>query len=207
MMADIPAWPRLIGDTRGIAMVEMSLIIGLLLALTLGMVDFSFAFAQWNAASKATQMLARLAAVSDPVSSDLQTLTGVEGGAAPGDPMPDFGEHMCSGATQTCTNGTYDPAAMTDLIDRAIDETNLDSILPQLTAANVVIRYTYTGLGFAGRPGVAGRPGGPVPTITVELTGLNFNLFFLNGLMGFGPIQIPPMTTTVTGEDLSTVWS
>jgi uncharacterized membrane protein len=49
----------------------------------------------------------------------------------------------------------------------------------------------------------AGRPGGPVPTITVELQGLNFHFFFLGGLMGFGDIVIPSMRTTITGEDLS----
>jgi TadE-like protein len=199
--------PGLIGDTRGTTMIEMSLIIGLLLTFTLGMVDFSLAFAQWNAASKAAQMLARFAAVSDPVDQDLQTLTGLGGGAQPGSPMPPF-DRVCTGATQTCTGGTYDNLAMTYLIDRAINQTNLTGVLrQQVTRDNVVIRYTYTGLGFAGRPGAAGRPGGPVPTITVGLTGLVFNFFFLNGLLGFGPIQVPPMTTTVTGEDLSTVGS
>jgi hypothetical protein len=198
-MIDFPARAGLINDTRGAAMIELSLVIGLLLVLTFGRVDFSFAFAQWNSVSKSAQMLARLAAVSDPVSSDLQTLTGLEGGALPGDPMPPF-TRVCSGATATCTGGTYDAAAMSDIISRA----HMDEMFPQITAANVTIRYIYTGLGFAGRPGAAGRSGGPVPTITVELTGLNFSFFFLNGLLGFGPIQIPPMTTTVTGEDLST---
>jgi hypothetical protein len=206
-MVSIFIQSRLVRDTRGTAMVEMSLIIGLLLMFTLGMVDFSFAFIQWNGASKAAERLARLAAVSDPVDSDLQTLTGLEGGAVPGSSMPSF-DRVCTGATMTCTGGTYDSAAMTDLVNRAINQTNLNGILwGQLIPQRVVIRYTYTGLGFAGRPGVAGRPGGPVPTITVQLAGLNFNFFFLNGLLGFGPIQIPPMTTTVTGEDLSTVGS
>jgi hypothetical protein len=199
MMTNLCARPALITDTRGTAMIEFSLVIGLLLLLTLGMVDFSFAFAQWNSVSKSAQMLARLAAVSDPVSSDLQTLTGLEGGALPGDPMPTF-ERICRGATATCTGGTYDAAAMNDLVSRA----HMDSMFPQITATNVTIMYTYTGLGFAGRPGAAGRAGGPVPTITVELSGLNFSFFFLNGLLGFGQIPIPPMTTTVTGEDLST---
>jgi Flp pilus assembly pilin Flp len=199
-MAKFPGQLGLIRDTRGAAMIEFSLVIGLLLVLTLGMIDFSFAFFQWNSASKAVQVGARLAAVSDPVSSDLQTLTGLEGGALPGDPMPSFAR-VCSGAALTCTGGTYDPAAMNYIISR------MDRIFPQVTAANVTIRYTYTGLGFAGRPGAAGRSGGPVPTITVELTGLNFSFFFLNGLLGFSPIQIPAMKTTVTGEDLSTVGS
>jgi hypothetical protein len=65
--------------------------------------------------------------------------------------------------------------------------------------ANVTVTYMYSGLGFAG------RIGGPVPTITVELQGLNFQFFFLGGLMGFNNIAIPTMRTTITGEDLSSV--
>ena len=62
-------------------------------------------------------------------------------------------------------------------------------------AANVTVSYTDSGLGFAARIGE------PVPTVTVELTGLNFQLFC--GLMGFADIVIPSMRTTITGEDLS----
>ena len=64
-------------------------------------------------------------------------------------------------------------------------------------APNVIVSYTYSGLGFAG------RIGGPVPTVTVELTGLNCPFFFSGGLMGFDDIVIPTMRTTITGEDLS----
>ncbi len=51
-------------------------------------------------------------------------------------------------------------------------------------------------------PGFAGRPGGPVPTVTMRLTGLNFDFVVLGGLLGFGPVQMPGLATTVTGEDL-----
>jgi hypothetical protein len=66
-----------------------------------------------------------------------------------------------------------------------------------ITAANVTIVYTQTGLGYAG------RPGGPVPTITVSLQNLPFKFFFLSGLIGFANINMPAMTTTITGEGLS----
>jgi hypothetical protein len=70
-------------------------------------------------------------------------------------------------------------------------------IFPSITAANVRIRYTQTGLGFAG------RAGGPVPTITVSLQNLPFQFFFLNGFMGLQPRSILPASTTATGEVLS----
>jgi hypothetical protein len=61
----------------------------------------------------------------------------------------------------------------------------------------VVIVYSQTGLGFAG------RPGGPVPTITISLKDLPLQFFFLSGLMGFKDLRIPPLTTSMTAEDLS----
>jgi hypothetical protein len=51
--------------------------------------------------------------------------------------------------------------------------------------------------------GYAGRPGGPVPTITLSLQNLPFRFFFLSGLMGFHDFMIPASTTSVTAEDLS----
>jgi len=70
-------------------------------------------------------------------------------------------------------------------------------VFPRVTPANVVVSYVYSGLGFAG------RPGGPVPTVTVSLQNLTFQFFFLGDLMGFSNLTIPPLTTTITGEDLS----
>jgi hypothetical protein len=66
-----------------------------------------------------------------------------------------------------------------------------------ITPANVTITYTQTGLGYAG------RPGGPVPTITVSLQNLRFHFFFLDALLGFAEMTMPAMTTTTTGEHLS----
>ena len=71
-------------------------------------------------------------------------------------------------------------------------------VFPRIRPENVIVTYRHTGLGFAG------RPGGPVPTITVELTGLTYNYSFLAGLLGLGPVTMPPMRTTATGEDLAT---
>src|SRR5207253_11422989 len=74
-------------------------------------------------------------------------------------------------------------------------------IFERITPANVRIRYTQpappAGLGYAG------RPGGPVPTITVSLQNMPFQFFFLGGLMGFHDFMIPASTTSVTAEDLS----
>jgi hypothetical protein len=63
---------------------------------------------------------------------------------------------------------------------------------------NVIVRYQYTGLGYAG------RPGGMVPTVTVSLIGLQFDWVAMSSLVpGVGPITIPGLRTTITGEDLN----
>jgi len=195
----------------GAVMVEFTIIAALLLTVTCGMVDFSLALYQWNAASKATELGGRLAAVSNPVSSDLSTLTGLGTGVNPGDAMPYF-KHVCSGSSQSCSSGgTYSAAAMNTIVYGRGNTScgtvasgqlaAMCDVYRGLTTSNVTITYEQTGLGFAG------KPGGPTPTVTVEVTGLTFNFVFLNGLLGFAPINMPTMRTTITGEDLSTTGS
>ncbi len=95
------------------------------------------------------------------------------------------------GQTACGTIGADRMAGMCDIYDR---------IQPQ----NVIVTYEHTGLGFAGRPGSGGHDGGPVPTITIELTGLSFDLIFLRGFLNRASITLPSMKTTAIGEDLAT---
>ncbi len=60
----------------------------------------------------------------------------------------------------------------------------------------MIVEYEQTGLGFAG------RPGGPVPSITVRLTGLNFNFVVLNDLLGLPAIPMSGLAATATAEDM-----
>ncbi|HEX2725370.1 MAG TPA: TadE/TadG family type IV pilus assembly protein [Beijerinckiaceae bacterium] len=192
-------------DESGAVAVEFGLIGGIFIVLLLAMIDLGHAFWQFNQATKALQLGVRLAAVSNPVSSDLKTMTGISGTVEEGDPMPYF-KRVCSGATQRCDGGTYDAAAMRTIVygrgNAACPTTPqaypaMCQIFPRIQPQNLVVEYTQTGLGFAG------RPGGPVPTITVRLTGLSFNFAVLNGLLGFPAIPMARLTATVSGEDLS----
>ncbi|WP_394885840.1 TadE/TadG family type IV pilus assembly protein (plasmid) [Mesorhizobium sp. AaZ16] len=65
-------------------MVEMTICIVLLLTLTLGFVDFGYAFYQWNAANKAVQMGARLASISNTIAPQIASAGP---NAVPGDPI------------------------------------------------------------------------------------------------------------------------
>src|SRR5262244_1156674 len=98
-------------DRAGAVMAEFAFSGILIIMMLMSIVELSSALWVWNSAAKAAQIGARLAAVSAPVSSDLETMTGLEGGASPGAAMPYF-IRVCNGATSTCSGGTYNAAAM-----------------------------------------------------------------------------------------------
>lgn len=203
-------------DQHGAVMVEVTIMLSITLILVFGAIDFLLLFYQWNAAAKAVQIGARLAAVSDPVASGLNRISQAVVGAsvAPGAAMPNF-VVTCDGRTATCTcNGNacrgikgYDGAAMNTIVfgrgssscsdAKSGDGVGMCDIFSRITPTNVKIVYAQTGLGYAG------RPGGPTPTITVSLQHLPFQFFFLRGLMGFHDLQIPASTVSLTAEDLS----
>ncbi|MGH6907147.1 MAG: TadE/TadG family type IV pilus assembly protein [Aestuariivirga sp.] len=201
-------------DESGAALLEFTAAVFTFLIVLFGVVEFAYVFFQWNAATKAVQLGARLAAVSNPVSSDLTTLSGV-GGSVPGGLMPYFNRVCTSdsdtGATGTCTGGgTYNAASATAMrtivfgrgktacaAPTSARDIGMCNIFDRITPRNVIIRYENTGLGYAG------RPGGPVPTITVSLTGLTYNFILIGDLAGLNSMQLPSFATTVTGEDLN----
>ncbi|MCU1340343.1 MAG: TadE family protein [Bryobacterales bacterium] len=207
---------RLARDRNGAVLVEVAVMMSIMFVFILGSIEFLFVFYQWNAAAKAVQVGTRIAATSDPVAAGLKPLSTAVAGtlAPPGGPMPIFAV-TCDGSTQTCTcstqvcpgGGGYNAEAMNTIVFGRGSSTCSDAttsydagmcdIFSRITPANVVVAYTQTGLGFAG------RPGGPVPTITLSLQHLPFQFFFLSNLMGFNNLQIPALSTSITGEDLS----
>lgn len=208
---------RLRDDRDGAAFLEFTVFAMFFFTLVFGIVEFTLAYYQWNAGTKAVQLGARLAAVSDPVASGLESLTGMEGGADPGDPMTAF-EAVCQSDSPTGATGECDPCTgftctydassayairrivfgSGDRTDCSADPpTGMCNLFSRVTPEKVKITYTYTGLGYAG------RPGGPVPTIRVELVDIPFQFIFFDGLFGLNDYNIPGLASTVTGEDLS----
>lgn len=210
-------------DDSGAAMLEFTVTVTVFLLAVFGIVEFGNLFYQWNAASKATQFGARLAAVSEPVASNLGALTGLSNSVLPGDPMPTFDftctSNSSTGATGSCTGtgGTYSAAAMQTLIygrgngttcpnpvTVGTDRIGMCNLFSRITPQNVSIQYQYTGLGYAGRPPGPGHTGAPVPTITVAIRGLTFQYIMLSGLVpGLTNVNMPPLAATMTGEDLN----
>jgi Flp pilus assembly protein TadG len=205
---------RFVRDQNGGVLVEVTIMLTVVLLVVIGVVDFLFAFYQWNAATKAVEIGARIAAVSDPVAAGLNRLSAVMSPALnPGDPMPYFSV-TCDGSKATCVcTGTctgvrgYNNSAMHNIVFGRGNSScvspnsplriGMCNIFSRIDVSNVIVTYTQTGLGYAG------SPHGPVPTITVALQNLPFQFFFLGALTGFNKVEIPAMTTTITGEDLS----
>lgn len=217
-------------DQNGGVLVEATIVIPMILLLTLGGVDFLYIFYQWNAAAKAVERGARIAAVSNPVATNLDLLSSaVVGGTVKlGDPWPATATFKvtCDGSTSpptctcdpstTCTGFVAggDQNAMNRIVCGRDNTSSTEcdystqcaytvhyfmgmcDIFSRIRAANVKVEYTQSGLGYAGRAM-------PVPTVTVSLQTLQFQFFFLSGLLGFTSLTIPPHTTTMTGEALS----
>lgn len=228
-------------DTSGAVMVEFTAALTVFLLLLFGSVEFANVFYQWNAATKAVQWGARVAAVSDPVAANLTAFTGVENGTLPGVVLPSAAyDCVCKGSTSQCTGtmpasapacniGATGLAALQRIVYGVSGATSCGTstsnrdmgmchLFPGLTVQNVEVEYQYTGLGYAG------RPGGPVPTITVRLhqrltpstvdaNVLRFQFILIGGLMKIGNaafpdfIDLPSFATTVTGEDLTATGS
>lgn len=205
-------------DEDGAALVEFALVMTAFFLLLFGGLEMSNMYYQWNAATKAMQFGARLAAVSGPAASTLTAYTGLTNGLQPGDPLPaNAYDSTCTANTSasavTCTGGFTgsstafrrivfgDPSRTACAATPSAETVGMCNYFGRLMANNVSIRYQYTGLGYAG------RPGGPVPTVTVSLRNLQYSFVVLNNLMVVAPINIPAFPTTVTGEDLNTAWT
>src|SRR3954454_25353542 len=154
-------------DSSGAAAVEFGLIGGFFILLLFGVIDFGSALFQYNEASKAVQLGARLASVSDPGSSGLATLDGTSSGGEPGQPMPYY-ERRCSGATRTCSGGgRFDPGALQSIVfGRGNTECPstpqsfppMCRIFPRIRPENVAVDYVHSGIGLAGIQGIRPSP-------------------------------------------------
>jgi Flp pilus assembly protein TadG len=75
-----------LGDRRGAAAIETAIVAPFLFTGIIGLVDLGLYLFRWNQVVEAARLGARIAAVSDPVSSDLTLMTGLETGVQSGQP-------------------------------------------------------------------------------------------------------------------------
>ena len=208
-------WRRLIRDERGISCVEFVIVATVFFMMIFGIIDFSRAMWEWNAAAKATQFGVRYAVVSDIVSIDYKDFSALSVGLNAGDgvPIKDSGGNdiiapiFCSdndpGAGLAIGCGTSLgglAAAKADAVAFLAIVTMMQRHYDRIEAHNVVIEYRHIGLGFAG------NPVGPDvdPLVTVKLRDMEFD-FVTPGLAGIFTLNMPDFAASLTGEDHVTI--
>jgi hypothetical protein len=175
---------RLLRDRSGASAAEFALVLPLLILLLFGIIDGGRWLWTYNRAEKATQMGARMAVVANvPAAVGTSYLGTTCGGTTltQGDPIP----QGCF-TTVTCT------ASGCGGFDQVLDR--MQWFMPDITAANLVVEYSDSGLGYAG------NPNGPdvAPLVTVRLSNVPFSPMMLFGGVAF---NMPSFTTSLTLED------
>jgi hypothetical protein len=185
----------LLRDCRAASAAEFALVLPLLILFLFGIIDVGRYMWALNRAEKATQMGVRYAVVSDPVAEVINVDFVDDHGIPGGDPVPSdaFGTAVCTNTGDCTVTGNA-----SDVPDR--NAAAFDSIVawmqffyPEMTDANVEVRYENVGLGYSG------DPTGPdvSPLTTVSLVGLQFRSLVLFG----GSVDLPDITASLTMED------
>ena len=183
-------------DQAGSSAAEFALVLPLLLLLMFGIIDAGRWMWTYNEAEKATQMGARMAVVTNFVSSSIGT--SYVGSCSPaltqGDVIPAdcFSTITCT--STGCDNGTKDDAAFTTVVNR------MKLFLPTLDEKNVTIQYSASGLGYAGSPVLPDVS----PLVTVKIGNPATPLVFTPiTSLALVSMDMPSFTTTLSAEDLS----
>ena len=185
---------------------EFGLVLPLLFLLLFGIIDTGRWMWTYNQAEKATQMGARFAVVADPITPGLTSSYLGVGGLTQGDVIPAsaFGKVTCTGSgsgaaiTATCSCATSPcPSGVTTATSASFKNilARMQMYLPQLTASNLAVDYSSSGLGYAGSPVLPDLS----PLVTVRITGMQFRPLTILALK---TITMPSFTTTLSAEDL-----
>ena len=188
---------KLLHDRSGSSAAEFGIVLPLLLMFLFGIIDAGRFMWTYNHAEKATQMGARMAVVTSPLSSSLNTsyLGLCTPALAQGDPIPASCYSPVTCTDSGCDSGTADQAAFRVIVDR------MRLFLPTLQYSNVSIEYSPSGLGFAG------DPNGPdiSPIVTVKIGGGTATPLPFRPIttMLITTFNMPTFTTSLTGEDFA----
>lgn len=170
-------------NKAGSVSISASLLIGTFIILIGGGLELIFSYWQTNTMQHAAKHGSRIAITSAPVAMELATMTGMESGANPGDPMSDY-KIVCSGKTSSCNRGGFDQSAFNKIFygrdeDGSCAATTdqrrgLCDIFANLTPDNVTITYEDSGLGRAGSPPDL------MPLVTIEILDVEKDYLFLD---------------------------
>ncbi len=202
----ISAIKNLTSDNKGSVSVSASLLIGTFIILVGGGLELTFSYWQSNTMQHAAKHGARIAITSAPVATELTTMTGMEGGANPGDPMSDY-KIVCSGKTSSCNRGGFDQSAFNKIFyGRDEDGTcgatsderrGLCDIFDNVTVENMTVTYENSGLGRAGSPPDL------MPLVTVEIQGIEKDYLFLDLISSALGSKTMSARAASIGEDMN----
>jgi Flp pilus assembly pilin Flp len=181
----------------GASAAEFTLVLPLLLILLFGTIDLGRYAWALGMADKATQTGARWAVATDLVASGLRNYSyAVDRGLPQGTvvSITDFPGIRCESTGCTCLGTcpfptTADNAAFGRIVTR------MAQIYPGIQPQNVVVTYSWSGLGFAG------DPNGPdvAPLTTVSLRNMQFAPYTTYAFGG--SVNMPKFGYTLSMED------
>ncbi|AWI61164.1 TadE/TadG family type IV pilus assembly protein [Sinorhizobium fredii] len=196
-------------NESGVALTEALITFPIVLLMFAAFIEFGYAMSQWNLTVKALQFGARLAAVSDPLSSDFGEVFPTEAN----DPL-DNGDATPDDATISSTCGpnlvNCNVSALNRIVYGSTTATKcqprgtpgirfaLCHINSRINIGNIAVTYQRSGLGYWG------RPEGPVLTMRMEVRDMQTPTLLLGGLLGINNITVPAHPVTITTEDLQT---
>lgn len=197
---------RLLRCNRAASAAEFAMVAPLMLIAMLSVVDVGRFMWEMNQAEKATQLGARFAVVTNPVSNGIVTADYANASLDAGELIPAdrLGELKCTSAGCTCvstcpevTDMSVNSAAFTAIVAR------MQAFKPDITAAKVDVTYRGSGFGFAVH--TSGGGGGSdtmeiSPLVTVSLKDLEFAPITCFVLCNF---DLPAFATTLPAEDAS----
>lgn len=191
-------------DPHAASAAEFALVLPLMLLFLFGIIDAGRFAWEINQAEKATQTGARWAAVTDMIPSGLAAYSfATSGGINQGEVVgPEYfpGVICTSNGTSaicTCASGgtcSFPLTASDTAFQRLVGR--MDDIKGGIRAANVVVEYSWSGLGFAG------DPNGPdvAPITTVRLQNVTFTPI-ITQIFGAPTITLPSFAYSLTMED------
>lgn len=180
----------------GIALTEGLIVFPIMVLAVSVCVEFGYMVNQWNLAAKAMQLSARQLVVSPPATPDFCDVFVFDDTRG--------GQLIAADTTVTSacgagTGATCDATVMASLLDGApgANRPGLRNIFDRnLTAGDLRVTYTQSGLGYEG------RPMGPVVSVRLDVVRDPVDLPVLSVLLDLAGLSFPPFTVTATTEDL-----
>ncbi len=190
---------RLARSEEGSALTEGLLVLPIMFLAFAVIVEFGMMVFQWNMAAKSMHLAVRKLVVSDPATTNFDTVFAFD--ASRGGQLIDADATIVSQCDGDAT--TAIPDCNAGVMDRLVNGAGgpawpgLSAYFPSIKPEHVHISYEQSGLGYEG------RPLGPVVTVRLQINRAAVDLPVLGGLFDVLEIGFPPFTVTATSEDLT----